>query len=123
EVPHPFHQLQPGGDIELGLVDLLADGYPTDWETMARSYETYNQDFRLDNLGSISGLSQTDWLGLVAAVDCHYQVAHNRVAAECDEACESCNINHIVSSDSVSRASWRVGGNSDDMAARNYLLV
>ncbi|PGG95886.1 hypothetical protein AJ79_09823 [Helicocarpus griseus UAMH5409] len=136
-VQHHQQQQQHGGgggsEMELGLLDLLMDGYPTDWESIARSYDSYNTDFRLDNLGSISGLQQADWWGLVAAVDCHYQIDHAGNAAECNEDCEACAIQRIVSSDSVAQAGWRVGigiggggtggMQAEDLAARNYFAT
>ncbi|KAL2387843.1 hypothetical protein RJ035_003866 [Blastomyces gilchristii] len=131
---HQQHQQQQqqqhhgGSEMELGLLDLLTEGYPTDWESIARSYDNYNIDYRLDNLGSISGLQQADWWGLVAAIDSHYQIYHSGNASDCSRDCEECTINHIVSSDSVSQAGWRVGMGSaggplqtEDLAARNYL--
>ncbi|PGH03397.1 hypothetical protein GX51_04128 [Blastomyces parvus] len=127
---HQQQQHHGGSEMELGLLDLLTEGYPTDWESIARSYDSYNTDYRLDNLGSISGLQQADWWGLVAAIDCHYQVYHSGNASECDSDCEACTINHIVSSDSVSQAGWRVGMGSaggplhtEDLAARNYFAT
>ena len=107
--------------MELGMQDLLMDGYPNDPESLARAYGLYNQNYQLDNLGSISGLPEYEWCGLVGAVDCHYQMEHNGNAAECDASCEEYTINRIVSSDSVSNANWRIGGGESEMAARNYL--
>ncbi|WEW58435.1 hypothetical protein PRK78_003903 [Emydomyces testavorans] len=112
-----FQQLP---DTGCGMLDLFTEGYPSDWESIAQSYSSYNQDYHLDNLGAISGLPQPDWLRLVAAVDCHYQIDHNGNAADCDQPCQDCMVNHIVSSDSVSHANWRIGGEGDDIAARTY---
>ncbi|OAX81216.1 hypothetical protein ACJ72_04442 [Emergomyces africanus] len=134
---HQHHQQQQqqrhdgSSEMELGLIDLLNEGYPTDWESIARSYDTYNTDFRLDDLGSISGLQQADWWGLVAAVDCHYQIEHSGNASDCNTECENFAINRIVSSDSVSQAGWRVGMGTagsgpvqtEDLAARNYFAT
>lgn len=129
QLNHHHQQQQHHGvsGMELGLMDLLNEGYPTDWESIARSYDNYNIDYRLDNLGSISGLQQADWWGLVAAVDSHYQICHSGNASDCSTHCEECTINRIVSSDSVSQAGWRVGMgaggpvHTEDLAARNYL--
>ncbi|KAJ5328912.1 hypothetical protein N7541_000960 [Penicillium brevicompactum] len=109
----PQHALQQPIDssqpMDLGLTDLLLDGYTTDWEEIARSYDAYNQGFELDNLWSISGLQQPDWRGFVAAVDSHYHVIHNG-DHECPPACEDENINRIIHSEVTSSLHWRVGG-------------
>ncbi|EEP76690.1 predicted protein [Uncinocarpus reesii 1704] len=116
---HPV-QFEQSPDTGIGMLDLLASGYPSDWESITHSYNSYNQDYQLDNLGVISGLPQPDWLGLVAAVDCHYQIDHHGNGAECDRACQDDMVNHIVSADSVSHANWRIGGQGDNLAARTY---
>ncbi|KAK2745046.1 hypothetical protein FQN55_006403 [Onygenales sp. PD_40] len=123
--PHP-----PQSDIDLNLMDLLMEGYPTDWDSIARSYDTYNTEYRLDNLGSISGLQQPQWWGLVAAVDSHYQIMHHGDVTTCDESCESREINRIVSSEGIAGAGWRVGGGGhgqamggEELAARNYFAT
>jgi hypothetical protein len=120
-LPPPQQEQQLEGDVELGLLDLLLEGYPTDWDTVARSYDAYNQDYQLDNLWTISGLPQQDWRGLVAAVDSHYQIHHNGVSHDCVGPCEDCNVRRIVSSDSLAHSPWRVGNNSVDDPARNDL--
>ena len=116
----PFQQ-QPFFDdnFQLDMRDLLQEGYPTDQDSLMASYDMYNQNYQLDNLGSISGLPQPSWWGLFAAVDSHYQMLHHGNAAECDTACQNCVVDHIVSAD----ADWRIAGTPDDMAARNYLYV
>lgn len=114
-------QFEQSTNSESGILDILASGYPSDWESISQTYNSYNQDYRLDNLGSISGLSHPDWLSLVAAVDCHYQIDHHGDASECDQPCEDCMVNHIVSADSVSHASWRIGVQGDNHSARTYL--
>lgn len=118
--PLPPQQTATGQGMELGLTDLLLEGYPTDWNTVSKSYDMYNQDYQLDNLWSISGLQQPDWRGLVAAVDSHYQVLHNGNVYECAGPCEDLNINRILSSDAISHVGWRVGGNQN-IPARNEL--
>jgi hypothetical protein len=105
-------------DLEPSLSDLLMEGYPTDPESLARQYSLYNNDYQLDNLGSISGLHDKEWCGLVSVIDCHYQIEHGGDPAACDESCEECLVSHVVASDSFSH--WRIGGD-DDAAARNYL--
>ena len=118
-----FHQQPPDESTQLGMLDLINEypSYPTDWASVSQVYDLYNQDYRMDNLGSISGLVQQDWWGIVAAIDCHYQLDHNGDAAQCNESCLECTVDHIVSSESASNASWRIGGGPDDLAARNYL--
>ncbi|EAS36811.1 uncharacterized protein CIMG_02165 [Coccidioides immitis RS] len=118
----PTHEthFQQLGETGIGMLDLLSGGYPSDWESITQSYDSYNEGYRLDNLGAISGLPQQDWLGLVAAVDCHYQIDHHGNGAECDQPCQDCMVNHIVSSDSVSHANWRIAGQGDGLAARTY---
>lgn len=96
--------------LELGFLDLLLEGYPTDWNTVSRAYNTYNTDMQLDSLGSISGLPHSDWLGLVGAVDSHYQVIHQGNGSACSEPCEKYDIDRIISSDTVANANWRVSG-------------
>jgi len=109
----PPAEIQQPTDLEpseLGLLDLVLDGYPTDWNVVARNYNQYNEDYQLDNLWSISGVPQPDWRGLVAAVDSHYQVVHHGMAYSCLQHCEDGNLNRIMSSDALSHLSWRVGG-------------
>ncbi|KAE8151074.1 hypothetical protein BDV25DRAFT_139232 [Aspergillus avenaceus] len=96
-------------DMDLGLTDLLPDGYPADWNAIAKSYESYNQNYELDNLMYLSGLHQPDWRGLVAAVDSHYQVCHDG-HDECPPQCENENINRILESNATSDLRWRIGG-------------
>lgn len=105
--------------LNLGLTDLLLGGYPTDWNALGKSYDTYNSGYELDNLWSISGLQQPDWRGLVAAVDSHYQFVHNG-DHQCPVPCEDENINRIMNSESASGLRWRVGGRGDQ-PARNEL--
>jgi hypothetical protein len=107
---------------ELGLLDLVLEGYPTDWNVVSRNYNQYNEDYQLDNLWSISGVSQPDWRGLVAAVDSHYQVVHDGMAYSCAGQCEDANVSRIVSSDALSHLSWRIGGTGNTVA-RNELYV
>ncbi|KAF3482068.1 uncharacterized protein GIQ15_04827 [Arthroderma uncinatum] len=117
-----YHQPPPNNNTELGMLGLIRTEYPTyptDWDSVARSYDTYNQGYRLDNLGSISGLSQQDWWGLVATVDCHYQLDHGGDATLCTDSCQECTVNHIMSSESMSEINFRISG-EEDIAARNY---
>jgi hypothetical protein len=95
--------------MDIGLVDLLLDGYTVDWNDMSKSYDMYNQDYELDNLWSLSGLQQPDWRGLVAAVDSHYHVVHNG-DYDCPTGCENDNVNRIVHADATANLSWRIGG-------------
>ncbi|EFR02020.1 hypothetical protein MGYG_05022 [Nannizzia gypsea CBS 118893] len=120
-----YHQPPPNGTTELGMLDLIRNEYPTyqtDWDSVARSYETYNQDYRLDNLGSISGLPQQDWWGLVAAVDCHYQIDHGGDATLCTDSCQECTVNHLMSSESMSEVDFQISG-KEDIARRNYFAT
>ena len=110
-----------GPNVQLGLTDLLLDGYTTDWEAVARSYDMYNHDYELDNLMNLSGLQNPDWRGLVAAVDSHYQVFHHG-ACDCPKPCEDENINRILEADALANLHWRVGGNRYP-PARNELYV
>jgi len=120
--PHPLQQpIDTSQPMDLGLTDLLLDGYTVDWEQIARSYDTYNQTFELDNLWSLSGLQQPDWRGLVAAVDSHYQVIHGG-DFECSPACEDANINRIIHADTTSSLNWRIGGGRN-LQARDELYV
>ncbi|RMZ47642.1 hypothetical protein AFCA_001587 [Aspergillus flavus] len=106
-------------DMELGLTDLLPDGYPADWNAISKTYEAYNQNYELDNLWYLSGLQQPDWRGLVAAVDSHYQVFHNG-SFDCPAPCEDENINHILHANSVSGLRWRVGGDRHQVARNEF---
>ncbi|EEQ34912.1 hypothetical protein McanMca71_001879 [Microsporum canis] len=120
-----YHQPPPNDTTELGMLELIRNEYPTyptDWDSVARSYDAYNQDYRLDSLGSISGLPQQDWWGLVAAIDCHYQIDHGGNATLCTESCQECTINHIMSSESMAEVNFRISG-EDDIAARNYFAT
>ncbi|XHG02560.1 hypothetical protein AWENTII_005907 [Aspergillus wentii] len=120
QAPIPAPQPQMGSnahDMDLGLTDLLLDGYPTDWEAIAKSYETYNHDYELDNLWSLSGLQQPDWRGLVAAVDSHYQIFHQG-AYDCPGPCEDENVNRILNSNATTDLRWRIGG-AREQPARN----
>ncbi|KAJ5801484.1 uncharacterized protein N7518_003552 [Penicillium psychrosexuale] len=109
--PPPMQQsaMDSSQPVDLGLTDLLLDGYTGDWEEIARCYDTYNENFELDNLWSLSGLQQPDWRGLVAAVDSHYHVVHNG-NYDCPSICEDANINRIVHADTTSDLQWRIGG-------------
>ncbi|KAL1997664.1 hypothetical protein VTN02DRAFT_1159 [Thermoascus thermophilus] len=121
--PPPPQQQQTaatGQGMELGLTDLLLEGYPTDWHTVSKLYDMYNQDYQLDHLWSISGLQQPDWRGLVAAVDSHYQVLHNGNVYDCAGPCEDLNITRILSSDTISHVGWRVGGNQNTPARNEF---
>lgn len=108
-------------NMQLGLTDILMEGYPTDWEAVSRSYDMYNSDMQLDNLWSISGLQQPDWRGLVASVDSHYQIYHQG-DHDCPQPCEDEYIRHIFEADVMSSLRWRVGGNRYT-PARNELYV
>jgi hypothetical protein len=101
--------IESGQSMDIGLVDLLLDGYTVDWNDMSKSYDMYNQDYELDNLWSLSGLQQPDWRGLVAAVDSHYHVVHNG-DYDCPTGCENDNVNRIVHADATANLSWRIGG-------------
>jgi hypothetical protein len=113
--------MDPNQAMEIGLTDLLLDGYQPDWSEISRCYDAYNHDFELDNLWSISGLQQPDWRGLVAAVDSHYQVVHHG-SYQCPPQCEDQNINRIIHANSVSSLPWRVGGGRN-VPARDDLYV
>ncbi|EGD95999.1 hypothetical protein TESG_03460 [Trichophyton tonsurans CBS 112818] len=120
-----YHQPPPSGTAELGMLGLIRNEYPTyqtDWDSVARAYEMYNQDYRLDSLGSISGLPQSDWWGLVAAIDCHYQIDHGGDATQCTDSCQECTVNHLMSSESMSEVNFRISG-EEDLAARNYFAT
>ncbi|KAK2758662.1 hypothetical protein FQN54_003352 [Arachnomyces sp. PD_36] len=108
---------QMSENLELGFLDLLLEGYPTDWNTVSQSYNTYNTDLQLDNLGSISGLKHSDWLGLVGAVDSHYQVVHQGIGSACSEPCENYDVDRIIGSEALGQAGWRIPGT--DMVGRN----
>lgn len=108
--PQPQMGQSPAPNAQLGLTNLLLDGYPTDWEAIARNYEMYNHDCELDILWSLSGLQQSDWRGLVAAVDSHYQVYHHG-DFDCPRPCEDENIQRILEADEMAALRWRVGGN------------
>ncbi|PGH16351.1 hypothetical protein AJ80_05200 [Polytolypa hystricis UAMH7299] len=118
-----FQAPPPNTDIQLGMAELIDKTYPTDWGSIATVYNNYNQDYRLDNLGSISGLPQQDWWGIIAAVDSHFQTYHHGNAVECDDQCLSCTVNHIVASDSAMNATWRLGSQEDDVTAWNYFAT
>lgn len=120
-LPEPFPHAQMGAPTDIGLTDLLLDGYTTDWNALSKSYDMYNTDYDLDNLWSISGLQQPDWRGLVAAVDSHYQVIHNG-DYHCPAPCEDENINRIMNSNAMSDVRWRIGGRSGQ-PARNELYA
>ncbi|BDD57808.1 hypothetical protein MPDQ_005447 [Monascus purpureus] len=109
----------PVQGMELGLTDLLTDGYQATWDAIARSYEVYNQNYELDSLWAISGLQQQDWKGLVAAVDSHYQIVHNG-GYGCPSVCEDAFINHIINSNSASNLPWRIGGSQNQPAKNEF---
>ncbi|KAJ5124557.1 uncharacterized protein N7515_008382 [Penicillium bovifimosum] len=118
--PQPMQQaLEPPQPMNLGLTDLILDGYTADWEEIGRYYDTYNENFELDNLWSLSGLQQPDWRGIVAAVDSHYQVVHNG-HYECPPPCENGNINRILHADSTSGLQWRIGGGGNSSARYEF---
>ena len=118
--PLPTPQLENfDPSLEIGLSDIVMDGYPIDWDSISQSYNQYNQDYQLDNLWSISGLQQSDWWGLFAAVDSHYQIFH-RGEADCVRQCEDTNVDRILSSERASHANWRIG-NDNNADIRNAL--
>lgn len=119
--PQPMQQetIDTSQPMNLGLTDLLLDGYTVNWEEIARSYDTYNESFELDNLWSLSGLQQPEWRGIVAAVDSHYQVIHHG-HYECPPVCEEQNLNRIVHADTTSGLHWRIRG-SRNLPARDEL--
>ncbi|EPS31363.1 hypothetical protein PDE_06318 [Penicillium oxalicum 114-2] len=108
-------QIESGQIMDVGLNDLLLDGYTVDWNDMARSYDMYNHNYELDSLWSVSGLDQPEWRGLVAAVDSHYQVVHHG-DFNCPAPCEDANISRIVHADATANLSWRVGGARNPLA-------
>ncbi|PWY71037.1 hypothetical protein BO94DRAFT_476773 [Aspergillus sclerotioniger CBS 115572] len=109
-LPTAQPQLDSAPPTDLGLTDLLLDGYSTDWDAFAKSYELYNQNCELDSLWYMSGLQQPDWRGLVAAIDSHYQVIHSG-GYECPLPCEDANVLRILNADATSDLRWRIGGN------------
>ncbi|PYH72304.1 uncharacterized protein BO88DRAFT_423131 [Aspergillus vadensis CBS 113365] len=115
----PQTQLGTGSQVDLGLTDLLLDGYSTDWDSFSKSYDMYNHNYELDNLWYISGLQQPDWRGLVAAIDSHFQVIHNG-GYDCPSPCEDENLHRILNADVTSDLRWRVGGNSDRPARNEF---
>ncbi|KAL4888190.1 hypothetical protein BDV59DRAFT_147962 [Aspergillus ambiguus] len=116
-VPAPLRATsQP---LELNLTDLFLDGYPTDWDSIAKSYEAYNQNYELDNLWQLSGLQQPDWRGLVAAVDSHYQVIHNG-GYDCPTPCEDENLHRILDSEAMHDLRWRIGGERNRSARNEF---
>lgn len=118
---YPQHGIPMQQTTDVGLTDLLLDGYSTDWNSLSKSYDLYNNDYELDNLWSISGLQQPDWRGLVAAVDSHYQVVHHG-DYQCTTSCEDENVHRIMDSDSMSGVRWRIGGRAEQ-PSRNELYV
>lgn len=110
----------PPPNLDAGLDSLVQPGYSTDWESISRSYEAYNQEYQLDSLGSISGLAQQHWWGLVAAVDSHYQCVHGGDPALCGSVCERYYLSRILASDYLSSAHWRFGG-PEESEATHYL--
>ncbi|KAK2740367.1 hypothetical protein FQN57_006107 [Myotisia sp. PD_48] len=119
-----YHQ-PPPSNTQLGMTDMLKGypEYPTDWDSLSQMYDRYNQDLRLDNLGSISGLPQEDWWGLVATIDGHYQIDHNGNGALCDDACFECTVTHIMGMDCMAQATLRITGEGENLAARNYFAT
>ncbi|RAL13579.1 DUF3431 domain-containing protein [Aspergillus homomorphus CBS 101889] len=105
--------------VDLGLTELLLDGYTTDWNSFAKSYDTYNQNCELDNLWYLSGLQQPDWRGLVAAVDSHYQVIHDG-GYDCSPQCEDENVQRILDANATSDLRWRIGGNIQQPARSEF---
>ncbi|KAI9367474.1 hypothetical protein BJX61DRAFT_528330 [Aspergillus egyptiacus] len=106
-------------DTDLGLTDLFLEGYNADWHAISKIYDTYNQNYELDNLWALSGLQLGDWRGLVAAVDSHYQVVHEG-GCDCVPACENENVSRIVNSESTANLRWRIGGNADRPARKEF---
>ncbi|KAL5044899.1 hypothetical protein BDW71DRAFT_185000 [Aspergillus fruticulosus] len=107
--PPPPHAGPSVQVTDLGLTDLILDGYGTDWESISKSYDAYNQNYELDNLWSLSGLQLGDWRGLVAAVDSHYQILHEG-NYNCAGCCEDNNVGRILNSNSTADLRWRIGG-------------
>ncbi|KAL4927838.1 DUF3431 domain-containing protein [Aspergillus undulatus] len=114
--PHPEQNVQV---TDLGLTNLFLDGYTSDWNAISKSYDTYNQNYELDNLWSLSGLQLGDWRGLVAAVDSHYQIIHGG-DYHCDPDCENENVGRIVHSDYTTDLRWRIGGGGPGPARNEF---
>ncbi|KAJ5766350.1 uncharacterized protein N7511_003966 [Penicillium nucicola] len=119
--PPPVQQstIDTSQPMDLGLTDLLLDGYTVDWEEIGRSYDNYNQGYELDNLWSLSGLQQPNWRGIVAAVDSHYHVIHGG-DFNCIPSCEDQNIDRIIHADSCSNLNWRIGGTRNTPARDEF---
>ncbi|KAJ5677512.1 uncharacterized protein N7477_003145 [Penicillium maclennaniae] len=117
--PQAQAPMDPSQAMELGLTDIILDGYQPDWSELSRCYDEYNHDFQLDNLWSLSGLQQPHWRGLVAAVDSHYQVVHNGTF-DCPPGCEDHNVDRIIHADSVSSLPWRIGGGRNTPARDDF---
>ena len=118
--PLPEMSVPMEGTQQLGLTDLFEDGYRTDWDALSRTYDTYNKNYELDNLWSISGIQQPDWRGLVATVDSHYQISHDGNCL-CGPECETRSIRRLVSSEEVLNLDWRVGGQYYDAARSEFV--
>ncbi|KAL4784696.1 hypothetical protein BJX76DRAFT_212691 [Aspergillus varians] len=117
--PPPPHTEQNVQATDLGLTDLFLDGYTTDWQSISKSYDKYNQNYELDNLWSLSGLQLGDWRGLVAAVDSHYHVIHQG-DYHCAPDCEDENVGRILNSNSTTDLRWRIGGCADRPARNEF---
>jgi hypothetical protein len=120
QAPPPHSHTEPTVQVtDLGLTDLFLNGYTNDWHVISKSYETYNQNYELDNLWDLSGLQLGDWRGLVAAVDSHFQVVHEG-GYDCTPCCEDENVGRIINSSSTAGLRWRIGGGIE-RPARNEL--
>ncbi|KAL2870014.1 DUF3431 domain-containing protein [Aspergillus lucknowensis] len=120
--PPPPPPSQTGSAVQvtdLGLTNLLLEGYNADWNAISKSYDMYNQNYELDNLWALSGLQLGDWRGLVAAVDSHYQVVHEG-DYNCTDDCEHDNVCRILNSDSATDLRWRIGGSAGRPARHEF---
>ncbi|KAL4883772.1 hypothetical protein BJY04DRAFT_216113 [Aspergillus karnatakaensis] len=115
----PSHTEQLAQVTDLGLTDLFMQGYTNDWNVISKSYDTYNQNYELDNLWALSGLQLGDWRGLVAAVDSHFQVVHEG-GYDCHPCCENENVSRILNSNTTADLRWRIGGGADRPARNEF---
>ncbi|KAJ5936156.1 hypothetical protein N7454_005454 [Penicillium verhagenii] len=111
---HPSdNSLNPSNFINLGLPDLLVDTYLFDYEEFLKSYDTMNAFGELSRLCSLSGLEESQFRGLVAAVDNHHLAVHGGPGQICPPSCEATNVQRIVESPTTAAFDWSYGGTQD----------
>ncbi|KAJ5936715.1 hypothetical protein N7466_003165 [Penicillium verhagenii] len=104
------NSLNPSNFINIGLPQLLEDNFLFDYDEFVKSYDTMNAFGELSRLFGLSGLQESEFRGIVAAVDNHHMAIHGGPGQVCPPACEAANVQRIVEAPSTAAFNWNYGG-------------